>query len=130
MNDYKNKEDGITNKLVIRKKLESMIGHTIKVYVDRPIGSHHPKHNDIIYPINYGYIKEIIVDDKEYQDVYILGEDKSLDCVEGKIYAIIERENDNEDKLIVVTNNKEYSNEEIRKLVDFQEKYFKYKIIK
>ncbi len=130
MNDCKNKEDGITNKLVIRKKLESMIGHTIKVYVDRPIGSHHPKHNDIIYPINYGYIKEIIADDKEYQDVYILGEDKALDCVEGKIYAIIERENDNEDKLIVVTNNKEYSNEEIRKLVDFQEKYFKYKIIK
>lgn len=130
MNDYKNKEDGITNKLVIRKKMESMIGHTIKVYVDRPIGSHHPKHNDIIYPINYGYIKEIIADDKEYQDVYILGEDKALDCVEGKIYAIIERENDNEDKLIVVTNNKEYSNEEIRKLVDFQEKYFKYKIIK
>ena len=130
MNDCKNKEDGITNKLVIRKKLESMIGHTIKVYVDRPIGSHHPKHNDIIYPINYGYIKEIIADDKEYQDVYILGEDKALDCVEGKIYAIIERENDNEDKLIVVTNNKEYSNEEIRKLVDFQEKFFKYKIIK
>lgn len=130
MNDCKNKEDGITNKLVIRKKLESMIGHTIKVYVDRPIGSHHPKYNDIIYPINYGYIKEIIADDKKYQDVYILGEDKALDCVEGKIYAIIERENDNEDKLIVVTNNKEYSNEEIRKLVDFQEKYFKYKIIK
>ena len=130
MNNCENEKYPLMNKLKIREKLESMIGHTIKVYVDRPIGSHHPKYNNIVYPINYGYIKEIIAVDNEYQDAYILGEDKAVDYIDGKVYAIIERENDNEDKLVVVANNKEYSIEEIKELVDFQEKFFKYKIIK
>ena len=50
-------------------------------------------------------------------------------CV-GKIYAVIERENDVEDKLIVVTDNKEYSIEEIKKNIYFQEKNFNYRIVK
>ena len=109
MNNCKNEKYALMNKLKTREKLESMIGDTIKVYVDRPIGSHHPKYHNVVYPINYGYIKEIIAVDNEYQDAYILGEDKELDYIDGKVYAIIERENDNEDKLVVVANNKEYS---------------------
>ena len=35
-----------------------------------------------------------------------------------------------QDKLIVVTDNKEYSIEEIKKNIYFQEKHFKYKIVK
>ena len=50
-------------------------------------------------------------------------------CV-GEIYAVIERENDVEDKLIVVTDNKEYSIKEIKKNIYFQEKNSKYRIIK
>ena len=34
---------------------------------------------DIVYPINYGYIKEIIAVDGDYQDVYVLGEDNRID---------------------------------------------------
>lgn len=120
----------LLKKLIIREKLEGMIGQNIKVYVDRPIGSTHPKYKDIIYPINYGYIKEIKAADEEYQDVYILGIDKAIDYFIGKIYAVIERENDIEDKLIVVIDNKEYLIEEIKEKINFQEKYFKYKIIK
>ena len=103
---------------------------TKKVYIDRPIGSRHPKHKDIIYPVNYGYIKEIKAADDEYQDAYVLGVDEPVTNCVGKIYALIERENDIEDKLIVVTDNKEYSIEEIKKNIYFQEKYFKYKIVK
>ena len=35
-----------------------MVGDIVKVVVDRPLGSYHPKHKDMHYPINYGYIEE------------------------------------------------------------------------
>lgn len=128
--DFEKDAYQLLKKLMIREKLEDMIGQNIKVYVDRPIGSIHPKHNDIIYPINYGYIEEIKAADDEYQDAYVLGIDEPVTNCVGKIYAVIERENDVEDKLIVVTDNKEYSIEEIKKIIYFQEKYFKYRIVK
>ena len=33
-------------KYIIRKKLENMLGQTVEVYIDRPLGSTHPKHNE------------------------------------------------------------------------------------
>lgn len=120
----------LLKKLMIREKLEAMIGQNVKVYVDRPKGSVHPKYSDIIYPINYGYIKEIKAADNEYQDVYVLGENKSINYCNCKIFAVVERENDIEDKLIATTNDKDYSIEEIKEKINFQEKYFKYKIFK
>lgn len=108
-------------KLIIRKKLEQMIGQNVEVYIDRAIGSVHPKHNDIIYPINYGYIKEIIAEDNEYQDVYVLGENSKIDYCMGIVITVVERENDLEDKLIVTTNEQSYTIDEMKKSVDFQE---------
>lgn len=35
------------------------LGKVINVTVDRPLGSHHPKHSDIVYPVNYGYCDEV-----------------------------------------------------------------------
>jgi len=118
----------ILKKLIIREKLEKMIGMKTKVYIDRPIGSRHPNHQDIIYQVNYGYIKEVTAVDSEYQDAYLLGVDERVKEYEGIIYAIIERENDYEDKLVIVPLNKEYSIGEIKKTTNFQEKYFKTKI--
>ena len=120
----------MSDKIIIRNKLKQMLGQTIKVYIDRPIGSKHPHHKNIIYKLNYGYIKEIIAEDNEFQVAYVLGIDKPIKTYKGKIYAIIEREDDNEDKLIVNATNKEYSIEEIKDIVDFQEQYFKYQIFK
>ncbi|MBE6130338.1 MAG: inorganic pyrophosphatase [Erysipelotrichaceae bacterium] len=84
----------------------------------------------MIYPINYGYIKEITAADSEYQDVYVLGEESKIDYCVGKVIAIVERKNDLEDKLVVSTKDKEYTIDEIKELINFQEKYFKYKIYK
>ena len=50
-----------------------MKGSIVKVVVDRPMGSRHPEHTDLIYPVNYGYIEGIIAPDGEEQDAYILG---------------------------------------------------------
>ena len=44
-----------------------VIGKIVKVTVDRPMGSYHPNHRDIYYPVNYGYIKDIMSPDGEVQ---------------------------------------------------------------
>ena len=40
-----------------------MLGKIVKVVVDRPLGSCHPNHKDMIYSVNYGYIEGIIAPD-------------------------------------------------------------------
>lgn len=48
----------------------------IEVTIDRPLGSVHPNHENMTYPVNYGYVNGIIASDGEEQDVYILGVNK------------------------------------------------------
>lgn len=43
----------------------SIIGREVRVVMDRPLGSTHPKHPDIQYPINYGFVPGIMGDDGE-----------------------------------------------------------------
>ena len=50
----------------------SIIGKTVTVIVDRPLGSYHPEHRDMYYPINYGYVEGIIAPVGEEEDAYIL----------------------------------------------------------
>ena len=102
-----------------------MIGNIVKVVVDRPLGSYHPKHKDIYYPINYGYIENIIAPDGEEQDVYILGVNEPIKEFVGKIIAIIYRADDIEEKWVVAPENITFTKDEIMEQVHFQEKYFK-----
>lgn len=66
-----------------------MIGKTVKVIVDRPTGTYHPKHPDIYYSVNYGYIPGIIAPDGEEQDAYILGVNEPVKEFTGSVIAII-----------------------------------------
>ena len=106
-----------------------MIGKIVKVKVDRPLGPYHPKHNDILYTVNYGYIEGIIAPDGEEQDAYILGVKEPLVEFVGRVIAIIHRINDVEDKLVVVPEDIVMTKDEIKKHVDFQEKFFITEII-
>ena len=116
----------VAKRLFYIEKLKNLIGKKVKVLIDRPIGC---DHDGIVYPLNYGYIKEIKALDGEYQDAYVLGIDKPVETFEGKVLAIINRKNDIEDKLVVCGQDEGYSKEEIKKAVNFQEKYFKSKIL-
>ena len=40
------------------------INHIVKVKIDRPLGSKHPKHG-FIYPVNYGFIPNTMSGDGE-----------------------------------------------------------------
>lgn len=106
-----------------------IIGKTVTVTVDRPLGSRHPEHRDMIYPVNYGYVEGIIAPDGEEQDVYILGVDKPVGSFEGKIIAVIHRLNDNEDKWIAAPEGCTFSTEEILDKVRFTEQYFESELI-
>ena len=110
--------------------MREIIGKTVWGTVDRPIGSHHPKYEDMIYPINYGYVDGIFASDGEEQDVYVLGTEKPLEKFEGIVIAIYHRLNDNEDKWIVSFDGSDYSDDEILEKIDFQEQYFKGKLIR
>lgn len=100
------------------------LGKIVTVKMDRPMGSIHPKHG-FVYPVNYGYVPNTVSGDGEELDAYVLGVFKPLETFEGKVIAIIHRTNDNDDKLIVVPEGKNYNNDEIRALTEFQEQWFK-----
>ena len=110
---------------------KDFLNKIVDVVMDRPLGSRHSeKYPNHIYPVNYGYVPNTISGDGEELDCYILGVFEPLKTFKGKCIAIIHRTNDNDDKLIVVPEGRNYSNEEIRALTEFQERFFESEIIR
>ncbi|MBQ1478236.1 MAG: cyclase family protein [Erysipelotrichaceae bacterium] len=105
----------------------SVLGRRVKVKMDRPIGTIHPKHPDIVYPINYGYIEGLVSEDGEEQDAYILGPKEPLTEYEGRVIAVIHRYDDVEDKWVV--SDKKYTKEEIEEMTRFQEQFYHSEIL-
>lgn len=103
------------------------LGKIVEVKMDRVMGSKHPKHG-FIYPVNYGYIPNTISGDGEELDAYVLGVFEPVENFKGKVIAIIHRINDNDDKLVVVPENKNYTDQQIRALTEFQEQWFESEI--
>ncbi len=64
-----------------------IIGSQVEVIVDRAMSTYHPKHPNIYYPINYGYIEGILAPDGEEQDAYIIGVNEPVKCFEGVVIA-------------------------------------------
>ncbi len=110
-------------------QLKQLIGCTFDITIDRPLGSRHPAHDDIIYTANYGYIPGVISGDGEEADVYLLGVDEPVGKYRAKIIALIKRLNDCEDKLVAAPEGLTFSVAEIAEAVHFQEKYFLTEII-
>ena len=101
----------------------------VLVKIDRKLGSKHPKHG-FIYTLNYGYIPNTISGDGEELDAYVLGVYEPIEEFEGKVIAIIHRTNDEDDKLIVAPKNINYSDDAIKALTEFQERFFNSIIIR
>ncbi len=97
---------------------------TVTVIVDRPLGSRHPDHADLVYPVNYGYIPGSIAPDAEEQDAYILGIDCPIAEFTGRLIAIIHRKNDIEDKWVVAPGEASFTAAQIRSATHFQEQFF------
>lgn len=108
---------------------KNYIGKIVNVKIDREFGSQHPKHG-FIYPVNYGYIPDTVSGDGEELDCYVLGVFEPISEYTGRCIAIIHRTNDNDDKLIIVPDGKNYSDDAINALIEFQEQYFEHIIIR
>ncbi len=105
------------------------LGKEITVKMDRQLGTAHPKWG-FIYSLNYGYIPNTVSDDGEELDAYVVGVFKPVDTFTGVCIAVIHRTNDNDDKLIVAPHNVNYTDDQIRALTEFQEKFFESIIIR
>lgn len=99
-------------------------GRIVTVTVDRPLGSFHPEHPDMYYPVNYGYVKGIMAPDGEEQDAYILGVDQPVESFTGRVIAVIRRSDDVEEKWVVCPDGMSFTREEIAEMVEFQERWF------
>lgn len=102
-------------------KPEEHLGELIKIKIDRPLGSKHPEHG-FIYPINYGFVPGVIGGDGEELDAYLLGVFEPVEEYEGRLIAIVYREDDIEEKLVVAP--KPYTADQISALIEFQERWF------
>lgn len=107
-----------------KQDYSSIIGSIVKGNVDRPLGSCHPRHKNMVYPVNYGYVDGVLVGDGAEQDVYIFGTDKPLDKYEGKVVAVFHRFDDIEDKWIVSLDGNDIPDEIILGDISFQEQFF------
>lgn len=105
------------------------LGKAVTIKIDRQLGTKHPKHG-FVYGLNYGFVPGTVSPDGEELDAYLLGVDTSVETFAGQCIAIIHRTNDDDDKLVVVPEGREFSDDEIRALTHFQEQFFKSEIIR
>ena len=121
----------VQKKEIIMEKVNAKdyLEKNVTVKIDRQLGSKHPKHG-FMYMLNYGFIPNTISGDGEELDAYLLGVYEPVEEFEGKVIAIIHRTNDDDDKLIVTPQGVDYSDDAIKALTEFQEKYFESEIIR
>ena len=105
--------------------IRQYLGKTVTVTVDRPVGFHHvTKGIHLHYTINYGFLPGVIGGDGEEQDVYILGIAEPLKDFTGRIIGVVRRSDDNEDKFVAAPEGMVFTAQQIRREIDFVEKYF------
>ena len=96
----------------------------ITARIDRPLGTAHPKHPDLIYRVNYGEVVGVAAPDGDWQDAYILGVNEPLTTFTGQRIAVIHRRDDVETKWVLAPEGMPFTAEEIMAAVSFQEQYF------
>lgn len=104
-------------------KSTDFLGTTVAVTIDRPFGCKHPRHG-FVYPLNYGFVPGTRAPDGEELDAYVLGVFEPLSHFEGRCIAVVHRTNDQDDKLVLAPEGKDYSDEQICALTEFQERFF------
>ena len=110
--------------------LTPFLGQRVRVVVDRPLGSVHPRHPDLIYPVNYGEVPGTLSGDGHPVDAYLLGWVEPLTEAAGEVIAVLLREDDAEDKLVVAREGTGWTDEAIRQATEFQERFFRTRLVR
>ncbi len=119
-----NEDTRVYRKRLTEEDYSNIIGMKVKGTIDRPLGRPHPRHPEMIYPINYGYVDGLMGGDGMEQDVYVFGTEEPLSVYEGTVVGVIHRLNDIEDKWIVSLDGEPVDRETILKRTEFQEQYY------
>ena len=106
------------------------LGQEVRVQIDRPLGSAHPRYPDFIYEVNYGFIPNTLAPDGAEIDAYVLGVAEPLKTFTGLCAALLHRKDDEDDKLIVVPRGLNLTDEQILAATHFQEQYFDTQLIR
>lgn len=104
------------------------LGKRVEIQIDRPLGSAHPRYG-FTYPINYGFVPGTTAPDGAELDAYFLGSNEPLETAAGVCVGIIHRLQDDDDKLVVVVEGVNLSEEEILDAVHSQEQWFEHILI-
>ena len=99
------------------------LGRTVTVTVDRPCGSFHPHNPDVLYPLNYGYVDELISEDGEFQDAWIYGPEEPVETFRGCVAGIIYHK-DGPSRFIVCRIGEQPDRQAIMEAVAFEEQYY------
>lgn len=105
--------------------IESYLGRTVRILIDRPMGYVHKKEKyTLTYPVNYGYIPDVCGGDGEELDVYLLGVDEPVEEFTCRIIGAAYRKNDVEDKLVAAPIGRYFTADEIYEKISFQEQWY------
>jgi len=113
----------------MKPDLTAHLGRHVSVTVDRPLGSRHPRHPDLVYPVNYGFLPGTVSGDGMAIDVYVLGVGESADRIECLVIAVAIRADDAEDKLVAAPMGQSYTAAQIAEAVEFQERFFDSQVV-
>jgi inorganic pyrophosphatase len=108
----------------MKPDLTPFLGQPVGVIIDRPLGSRHPRHPDLVYPLNYGFLPGTTSGDGMPVDAYPLGVDEAVNRAEGVIIAVVVRADGVEDKLAVAPAGELHTADQIMAQVRFQERFF------
>lgn len=124
MKDVGGEDSRVYRTSVVMMDYSDVLGTSVSGTIDRPLGSVHPRHPEMIYPINYGFVDGVFAGDGAEQDVYVFGTNQPIETFCGKVVGVYHRLNDVEDKWIVSLNGEPICAEEILNAICFQEQYF------
>lgn len=112
-----------------RPDLRGFFGRQVWVTVDRPLGSRHPAHSDLRYPVHDGFLPGTTSGDGQPIDAYVAGCDEAVADAGGIVVALVVRAIDVEDRLVVAADGRRRSAEEITGLIAFQERFFASRVV-
>lgn len=104
-----------------------MLGKNVRVRVARPIGTKHPKFG-FTYERNFGFVEGVRSPNGLPQGAYILGVDHPVREFEGRVAAVLKRENRRGVAWVVVPKSRRLIESEIRDALEFAEKYCGYSL--
>jgi inorganic pyrophosphatase len=86
------------------ESLDQLVNES-EIIIDRPKGTRHPRYPDLVYPVDYGYIKNTKSTDNSEIDIYTGTSD--IKCVTGIACIVDLNKRDSEIKVLFSCTNEE-----------------------